>query len=372
MTRTFFSALALSGLFMVTLWGIAVMARNSLAIIGVDNPVTASDQRTESAPQENMGQMSDAAGRIAFSQKGRIATAMADGTMAAFLTKGPGDYSPVWSPDGSKLAFVAAGVGGRSGLFVISADGKEERQVAPAAALHSQPSWSPDNRRLVFHDTVKERQGIYIVNADGAELKRIFQGNTNTPLWSPDGRWIAFTFNPKPTEGGLYVTDPDGADPKVVLGGVFSQFAWSPDSNALSVRGLPWPTGKPESIQSALILRTGQVVIAHRSPGQATVLTTDAAGGNWSPVWSPDGKTVAVIIGTEGKQQLLAVSLTGRPHQVLAQEPGFASPVWSPDGREVAVGIPAGPNAESHVLIAQADGAKTREFALGEFPSWAK
>ncbi|MBI4499516.1 MAG: PD40 domain-containing protein [Chloroflexi bacterium] len=373
MARPFFSALLLAGLLVVTLWGIVVMVRNSLAVMERNQIAAATDTARDqmaAQPGDGMAQVASASGRIAFAQQGRIAVARADGTMPTFLTRGPGDHTPVWSPDGTRIAFVTAGVAERTGIYVVTIETGEERRVAPAAAVYSRPTWSPDSRRLVFRDPAKERAGIYVANADGTGITQIFKGNANTPTWSPDGRWIAFTFNQRPTTGGLYLTDPDGADPKVLLPGVFSEVSWSPDSSLLAVRGVSWPAGEPAVVRG--IQEAEQVLVVERTSGKATVLSTEAGGGAWAPAWSPDGTAIALPVGKVGAQQLVVVPVAGGSPRTLAQGAHFIQPVWSPDGKELAVSVPAGPNSDALVLAVRADGSGTRKFAPGELPAWAK
>jgi Tol biopolymer transport system component len=374
-TRPYLSALAIALLLTLTLWGLGSMIKNSVAVIernrgASDGGADMGQLADRTPPRGGMTEMAGMGGRIAFTQSGRIAVAMGNGAMPAFLTGGPADHSPVWSPDGTKVAFMRAGAAEQSGTFVVNADATDEHRVAPAAMFYSRPSWSPDSRRLVFRDETRDRQGIYTVNADGAELRRIFEGNANTPTWSPDGRWIAFTFNGGPTEGGLYVMDPDGADLKVALPGVLSEVAWSPDSKLLAVRGVPWRDGTPAAVKG--IQATEQVLVVERGTGKATLLTTEAGGGTWAPVWSPDGKAVAFVMGMEGMQQLMLAPVAGGSPRALAQGTGIVSPMWSPDGTALAVGIAAEQNADALIMLVYADGGQAQAYAPGEFPSWGR
>ncbi|MBI2888236.1 MAG: PD40 domain-containing protein [Chloroflexi bacterium] len=366
MIRPFLAALALAGLVMVTLWGVLVMVRNSLAVVDRNSISAASEANVQSAPIPAPAP----GGRVAFSQGGRIGMALANGSGARFLTAGPGDHSPAWSPDGTLVAFVAAGGPERSGVYVVSAEGAQERRVAQGGGLHSRPSWSPDSRKLVFLDRAVGKQGLVVVNADGSELTQIFKGAANAPAWSPDGRWIAFTFNPGPTRGGVYVTDPDGAEAKVVLGGVFGDVTWSPDSASLAVRGLAWLSGEPAGIRGALARE--QVVVVQRTSGKAALLTEDAAGGDWAPVWSPDGTWVAAVMAGEAGQRLVALPVVGGAERTLAQGQRFISPAWSADGAALAVAQPQGEGPQAQVSIVKADASGTRPFAPGEFPAWAR
>ena len=56
------------------------------------------------------------------------------------------------------------------------------------------PSWSPDNRRIVFDVRASGNAELYIVNVEGGPPKRVVTGtpNASNPFWSADGRWIYF------------------------------------------------------------------------------------------------------------------------------------------------------------------------------------
>lgn len=114
-----------------------------------------------------------------------------------------GDFDAVWSPDGSRLVFVRA-VGSGSALFVMDADGTDVRRLTTPVrtpdgrrSSDQAPAWSPDGRRIAF---VSDRTGgepeVFRVDADGSDLRRLTRTaahvSDHNPTWSPDGRWIWF------------------------------------------------------------------------------------------------------------------------------------------------------------------------------------
>jgi len=98
----------------------------------------------------------------------------ASGTNPMNLTKHPGlDVAPVWSPDGSKIAFMSSRSGNSLQVFVMNADGTGVVQVTSAAADAEYPSWSPDGAHLAF-----DRGGdVWLVMPDGSDLRQITGGN---------------------------------------------------------------------------------------------------------------------------------------------------------------------------------------------------
>ena len=116
----------------------------------------------------------------------------ADGTNQVRLTKhlGHNDYTPAWSPDGSRIAYVSDTVG-HSYIYVINADGTNPVQLTSGEHEDYDPAWSPDGRRIAFSGS----SNLFVVDADGANLTPLAPASIigGQPAWSPDGLLIAFT-----------------------------------------------------------------------------------------------------------------------------------------------------------------------------------
>jgi Tol biopolymer transport system component len=94
------------------------------------------------------------------------------------------------------------------------------------------PDWSPDGRRIVFHQNGAK---LFVVRADGRGLRRLVPRVTaRYPRWSPDGRWIAFIGFP-PT---VMVAHADGSDARIVVNRNDLNWnvnpAWSPDGRRIA------------------------------------------------------------------------------------------------------------------------------------------
>lgn len=124
-----------------------------------------------------------------------------------------GATNPVWSPNGSWIAFIGSVAPGR--LYVLS--WKTRKAYAVANATGSGPSWSPDSKRLVFNTGGK----LETVNASGTAHHHSLGVWGEQPSWSPNGQWIVFTYGDyvkeiRPDGRGirhiLYVTSKKGRD----------------------------------------------------------------------------------------------------------------------------------------------------------------
>ena len=125
----------------------------------------------------------------------------------------------------------------RGALFTADPDGTGIRQIThpPKRRLDTEPDWSHDGRRIAFQRENRIGLGppeIYVVNADGSNLRQLTRGTTgcgkggncdSDAAWSPDGRRIAFTRESGPVVNvpgfgetieriGIYVMDADGTN----------------------------------------------------------------------------------------------------------------------------------------------------------------
>ena len=130
---------------------------------------------------------------------------------ASRVTRTGSAWFPVFSPDGSTLAFHV----GRD-VHTMAASGGELRRLTVDPANGMYPSWSPDGKRLAFMSWRSDKTEIFTMNADGSDQKVLVsmdRGDVVDPRWSPDGSQIAFVHLPDGMNGSgavLCVVDADG------------------------------------------------------------------------------------------------------------------------------------------------------------------
>jgi dipeptidyl aminopeptidase/acylaminoacyl peptidase len=132
-----------------------------------------------------------------------------DGTGLRRVTTDAGyDGQPAWSPDGRRLAFVSTRAG-HADVYTMAADGGDVRRLTdarvadpPAGSGNSavRPAWSPDGAQLAYTVGVNGRSGVWVMRADGT-AKRALGPDAGAddfdPAWTPDGERVAFRRVPR-------------------------------------------------------------------------------------------------------------------------------------------------------------------------------
>ena len=264
-----------------------------------------------------------------------------------------------WSPDGIQLAFTRAATSGPLifNIFRINVDGTGETQLT-SVGNNSTPAWSPDGTKIAFWSD--RTGGIWVMNADGTGQSSV-TANGQDPAWSPDGSKIVFT-----RDGGLWTMNSDGSNQtqltaRAPSGVVDRSAAWSPDGQQIAFLG--WITS--ESFNNGLI------VINVDGTGR-TSLGASGRNPDWQPIAPsyvrPKGATPTRLSLVPASQACTAPNRTHGPPLAFGScnPPQRASSyltVGTPDANglptrssgsltaDVVVGIPATQTDEADLLL---------------------
>jgi Tol biopolymer transport system component len=162
---------------------------------------------------------------------------LADRTVVNLTNHPAQDYSPAWSPDGSKIAF-ASDRDGAPELYVVNADGSGVTRITQNVGFVGRPAWSPDGGTIAFDCEVETgNRDLCAASAAGTGVTRLTSDPAADlgPAWSPDGTRIAFATARFGVALEIAVMNADGGGVARVLAGTAGgDPSWSPDGGRIA------------------------------------------------------------------------------------------------------------------------------------------
>jgi len=174
--------------------------------------------------------------RIALSTHGEIFTAPVEEGDLHQITDNPWrDKEPKYSPDGKWIAFISDR-SGREEIYSASADGAGEAQkITDLDTLKSNFSWSPNSKEIAFTSSDSKLRKYTLESKQTVELSSSRYGNISAPVWSPDGKWIAFSKADATRNTDVYLIPSTGGEERKVTFDSYSDVnpRFSPDGRRL-------------------------------------------------------------------------------------------------------------------------------------------
>ena len=244
---------------------------------------------------------------------------LAGGEPRRLTTHDAYDNFPVWSPDGTRIAFLSARHPALIApayltpqLYNMAPDGSEVRHLARNLVLaHHPPQWSPDGQWLAVVAKEYERERperrsdihIYVVRADGTEVRRLGPAVSGSS-WSPDGQRLAFA-QPEESTVALVSIAVDGSDLRRLTtidhwrGGSDKEpadawietVAWSPTGTQILVRPDDYFTALVAGVDDSSRTNVGILQVEQQPVGSPQV----EYEGIRAAAWSPDGAQLVLV-----------------------------------------------------------------------------
>jgi Tol biopolymer transport system component len=291
---------------------------------------------------------------------------------------------PAWSPDGTKMVVNRY----FSDIYIVNADGANPKKVISielSQGMLYSPIWSPDGKQIAFTGNIGgAKTGTFIINIDGThqfELLNSSELYTNVLSWSPDSSQIVYTEKTAKGEYEIYLMRGDGSERAKLADG--SQPDWSPDGKQIAFAASQWALSESNVPQ----LHSAITVIAPDGSGLRELFVSKSDQYVYAPVWSPKGTYIAFavspltskylfgnrdiyIIGADGSNPM---SINENQLKVTSRLQNVGGPSWSFDEQFIIYDLSRDDNFQGTTdvgLTELSTGKSTVLLQMAESASW--
>jgi eukaryotic-like serine/threonine-protein kinase len=231
------------------------------------------------------------------------------------------DTQPSYSPDGRRVVFLSGLAGDERGAWIADADGTHAVRLTRGPA--GSPRWSPDGRRIAYDKGEGGIRDLWTIEAQGSGLQRLTNGPILNSLacWSRDSRWIYYRRHDE-QGADIWRVPADGGTPERVTNNAVRGPEFAADRCAVSFDGrtLYYKQADGEA-----------PLIAHPLDGGPERVAVDCVAGRSFEV-GPDGVYYVGCATAEREQPLYRFEPATGHREVLAKAEGFMDLTVSPSG----------------------------------------
>ncbi|MBW2715435.1 MAG: PD40 domain-containing protein [Deltaproteobacteria bacterium] len=263
----------------------------------------------------------------------------------------------------TELTFVSKR-SGNSEIFVMDADGGNQRAATANGSINNFPSWSPSGEAIVYTSyRSQNRPNLFLSTRGRGKPGRILSKFSDMPqyraVFHPNGLELAVVMSPSGSSE-IYRVDTEGRSARRLTKNrsIDVSPSWSPDGRKLAF--VSDRSGSP------------QIYLMDSDGSNAKRLTFDG-NYNTNPAWSPDGRWIAYQGRVGGQFDIWLIDPDGSVNLPLVSHPrNDESPCWSPDSRKIAFSSTRRGSADIYLVDSSGDNLRrlTRDPGDDTSPAW--
>jgi len=244
-----------------------------------------------------------------------------------------------WSGDGKLIAFndIPSNVDpekeGFQSIYIVNSTGGNPEEVInnyrDVRVVNYRMSLSPDGNKLAYTSVENNKQYIYTKDVTGGVQKRLLENQAREPVYSPDGKWIAYVEDKSlGSEGGnLWIIPESGGVPELVTEARNATSpVWSPDGNIIAYLDTE-NKGQIEFVRLKGASQIANEITSIEAPPETEELFLLSG-------WTSDNR-IGLLLVSKRQFALYTLPSNGGPATILMNDGYIVHPRWSPDGEQI-------------------------------------